>query len=528
MYRSPFGILDNPFTAAKNENQRKRANPDDRECISFTEVAMQKYQEAIRGAPKVDTGTGRVRPKSAGAVNSSRLRRGLEQPSGNDEYNSLDMLTTSLSKTQLLPKSSDEPVIDQDINQQTIKADDPVKCLNSKKQNKKKKYSEKDLKNESNKKVINNVQLSQEEWEKIFAKYNLQGIDEVKFNFLKKGTGFTTKYDYVGKPLQTSDSSAKSNSATANSHCFQSNPADTVNRNSTVVQSEHEVDAMMQEFFPSSSSRKSNKIDQVNYHKIELDQHAHSLNRLQFEYAQSRDALLQQQSHNEHRFLREYSRKKKQEDQEFSQLLEKELTVEMQHLQRCIQECNEFCQYLGKDFSYQYRDYRSIRKIFVNLQLSADQQQHKPNSSSIRIITVDKFHEEHSSLLKEFKSFSKYHPKHSLDTAKPPDSAHFIGVDDLFQQAKKMEGESETKGSGNVPNDKQRQNGIKPEDDDPYHPNIVTYNELKRRNETIAMQLQIMQEYDDLQDLLRQQLNEIQKKGWNLHYKTLFLSNFTS
>ncbi len=214
----------------------------------------------------------------------------------------------------------------------------------------------------------------------------------------------------------------------------------------------------------------------------------------------------------ETRHLREFSRKKKKENEEFAQLLEKELLVETQHIQRCIQECNEFCEYLHKEYTYSYRDHRSVRKTFNTNGATCC----IDGSSSVRVITMDKFHAEHSELLKEFKIFSKYHPGHSLDKTKPPDSSHFIGVDDLFQHARKLEGESELKKQPRRIND-----------EDPYNPTIVHYNELRRRNETIALQLQIMQEYDDLQHILTSQLTEMQHKGWNLHYKILFLSKFS-
>ncbi len=462
MHRSPFGILDSAIGRRDNNaqvnNRPKSANGASTTCpvTSFTEMAKDNYKGYVNGMPIVDTGTGRVRPRSAGAVrNPNRLfSNNNKKPNAESEYDHIDHLTGSFSKTHL--KSSD------------LSLPQTAQCPRCEVEENARSEPNKDSKKQKSVKVINNVQLSQEDWEKIFAKYNLTGIDDVRFNFLRKGTGSTTKLDYLGKK-QLEKGLTKQSAST--------NPE----TNFEGVHSEKDmVHQISHNFFPSLSIQ----------HNI-----MHPSNSVP----------------DENRHLREFSRKKKKEDEEFAQLLEKELFVETQHIQRCIQECNEFCEYLHKDYTYSYRDHRSVRKTF-----NTNGATYIDGSSSVRVITMDKFHAEHSELLKEFKIFSKYHPRHSLDKTNPPDSSHFIGVDDLFQHARKLEGESELK-----------KQSKRIDDEDPYNPTIVHYNELRRRNETIALQLQIMQEYDDLQHMLTSQLTEMQHKGWNLHYKILFLSNFS-
>ncbi len=48
------------------------------------------------------------------------------------------------------------------------------------------------------------------------------------------------------------------------------------------------------------------------------------------------------------------------------------------------------------------------------------------------------------------------------------------------------------------------------------------HNEMLRRKEMIDVQQQILREYDEMEDLLLLQLDEIQQKGWNVHYRDVF------
>ena len=407
--------------------------------------------------------------------------------------------------------------------------------------------------NKKSLKTINNVQLSQEDWNKILLKYSIQDISDLKFHYLKKGTGTTTKFDHIAKERPKSASSSKLRKSTGPLFRDSQEIAMGVDESKDFHDSQYKLQSM----------HEGTMIKEDPNEFVE-------------------DVAIQ--------FMRERNAKKRQEDENFAKQLIKEKEQQILQIKRCIEEINQFCQFLQKPYTYKYLDDKHVTKevyptaessqigisgivhtptgYFSDLAKNAfytaryadnpDGQPVRPksangtkkkskktsiNQAEIRQIPLARFYQEHEQFYKEYKNFVKHnHPTSTIESMKAPESKHFIGVNDLYTAAKQREEEvlqaenDQLNKSKKYTTASNKSTAVsKPtvkisidEDDDDDGDVIQTnadanYNEVLRRNVIISKQQQIIAEFDQMQELLLSQMQEIQKKGWNVNFRDFFL-----
>jgi hypothetical protein len=497
---SPFGVLDDPVLVVKEESNNNNADYKDeangrlrrplsangytrtRSGLALSLREQQQQQQVLeeKGGKETSTPTSsmtvalrdgygtllrqqsntptdRPRPKSAGAIRTT---------------SSSSPWRLSQTRRPVVPDSLDlvdgYQGVDNDLHHDRLVGDDgelepltqtQTKALTVKARRRRKKAG--------GLVTINDVQLSEAEWERIFAKYQISGVDGLRFSFLKKGRGSTTKLDHIGK-------NQLNKSLTTGACDLQTND-----------------DWLKAPLIDSPTPEDKNQ-----------------------------------------QYLKAYRKKQSNIDASFALTLEKDLQSELTHLQRCIEECNQFADFLQQPQRYIFRDSRSVRKLadaskykdwndvaaaIIKKQTAMGVDASEKSTQALRIIPVDKFHAEHNQLLSEFKLFSKYHPAESLDRQVVPlQSSHFIGVNDLYQAATKLEcGEPSKVVSGTVPVEVSSATPTKSPHVTTSGEDFADYNELRRRNETIAQQHLILQEFEDLQTLIDEQISHILDQGWN-------------
>lgn len=507
MLRSPFGVLNEEYF------------PHEKRSLQVSQSQQEPFV-GLGGARRMSS----LRPRSAPGHRKSSVSAGNRPSSASGHHTTNNQSTSSLHKEESSATISNSQ-----------RSESPAAMLERPATNTLLDYNEE---NRKTKKTINNIELTQEDWNKILVKYNIQDIASIKYDFLKRGTGFTTKLDHIAKERP------KSASATGRL------------RKSTSD-------------FGTDEAKDIIETDQP--HVIE-------------------DEMIEDIAIH---FMRERNSKKKQDDDLFAKQLQKEKDDQILQIKRCIEEINQFCQYLQKPCAYRYLDDKQVEKevhpshepqigisgivhqptgVFSEMAKtafwstryaetpelnplsrpsSANNKKKKvksQNQPQHKVISLTRFYQEHEQLYKEYKNIIKHNnAAANIESMKPLESNHFIGVDDLYSAARKHEEEVKLK-EENQQQQKQHMNNMRQtsqstsskskkapvqrpptsdDDEDDVHITTVdsNYNEMLRRNEVISMQQKIIEEFDEIQDLLSSQIMEIQSKGWNIQFRDNFLTS---